>query len=167
MKTLTADWDGQKVKLTWLPKYQLQNQDIVTSVHAICIQNDKVVLSKITNRGFNYPGGHIEKDESPEEALHREVYEEAYVKGEITYLGVIEVNHKENSLFDIYGKYPIIGYQAFYRMDIKTCDLFLRENEAEARIWVEPSEIPYVIDDHEISSIILEDAISHKKNNIK
>ncbi|WP_397539317.1 NUDIX hydrolase [Rummeliibacillus pycnus] len=163
MKSISVDWDGQKVNLTWIPKYLLRNQDIITSVHAICIQNDKVLLSKIKNRGFNYPGGHIEKGESPEEALHREVYEEAYVKGDITYLGSIEVNHKENPYFDTYGKYPIVGYQVFYRMDIKTCDSFLRENEAETRIWVEPSEIPFVIDDHEIASVILENALSDVK----
>ncbi|WP_102691326.1 NUDIX domain-containing protein [Rummeliibacillus pycnus] len=167
MKTITVDWDGQKVKLTWLPQYPLQHQDIITSVHAICFQNDKVLLSKIKKRGFNYPGGHIEKGESPEEALHREVYEEAYVKGEITYLGVLEVNHKENHFFNTRGKYPIMSYQVFYRMDINTCDSFLRENESVARIWVEPSEIPYVIDDHEISLIILEEALSNKKEQQK
>ncbi|HWI46910.1 MAG TPA: NUDIX domain-containing protein [Rummeliibacillus sp.] len=160
MKPITIDWQGQIVNLTWLPNYLLKEGDIVTSVHAICIQNNKVLLSKIKNRGFNYPGGHIEIGESIEGALHREVYEEAYVKGDITYLGAIEVNHKENPCFEPNGKYPIVGYQAFYRMDIKTCDPFLRENEAEARIWVEPSEIPYVIDDHEIASIILENALT-------
>jgi len=159
MKTVIVYWNGHRVKLTWKPNFQLDELCIVTSVHAICIQDNKVLLSKIKDRGFSYPGGHIESGESTEEAIHREVYEEAYVKGDITYLGAIEVNHDENQTFVPGGKYPMIGYQSFYRMNVKECYPFLRENEGIARIWVEPSEIPYIIDDHELATMILEEAI--------
>ncbi|MGE7624899.1 NUDIX hydrolase [Viridibacillus sp. NPDC096237] len=91
--------------------------------------------------------------------MHREVYEEAYVKGDITYLGSIEVNHEENQSFVPGGKYPMIGYQSFYRMDVKECYPFLRENEGTARIWVEPTEVPFIIEDHELATIILDDAL--------
>jgi cyclopropane fatty-acyl-phospholipid synthase-like methyltransferase len=162
MKSMIVEWGGQPVKLTWLPDYNIKDEDIVTSVHAICVQNDKIVLSKIKNRGFNYPGGHIEKGESLEEAIHREVYEEAYIRGDITYIGAIEVNHKDNPHFDVTGKYPVVGYQAFYRMDVKSCDSFLRENESLARIWVEPAEVPYVREDHDLTVTILEKALSEE-----
>lgn len=162
MKSMIVEWGGQPVKLTWLPDYNIKDEDVVTSVHAICIQNNKIVLSKIKNRGFNYPGGHVEKGESLEEAIHREVYEEAYIKGDITYIGAIEVDHKDDQHFKMNGKYPVVGYQAFYRMDVKRCDPFLRENESLARIWVEPSEIPYVIEDHDIVLTILKKALSEE-----
>ncbi|MEX3623183.1 NUDIX domain-containing protein [Viridibacillus arvi] len=164
MKTVIVNWNEHRVKLTWKPNFQLDDLCIVTSVHAICIQNNKVLLSKIKDRGFNYPGGHIESGESAEEAMHREVYEEAYVKGNITYLGAIEVNHEENRQFVPGGKYPMIGYQSFYRMDVKECFPFLRENEGIARIWVEPSEIPFIIDDHELATIILDEAIQFESS---
>lgn len=160
MNSCTVNWSGKLVNLTWLPDYTIKDEDVVTSVHAICIQNNKIVLSKIKNRGYNYPGGHIEKGESPEAAIHREVYEEAYIKGDITYIGAIEVDHKDDPHFNMNGKYPVVGYQAFYRMDVKMCDPFLRENESLARIWVDPSEIPYVIEDHDLALTILEKALS-------
>lgn len=111
------------------------------------------------DRGFNILGGHVEAGETPEEAFHREAYEEGYVRGNIQYLGMIEVNHEDNPKFDPHGKYPMIGYQLFYRLDITECLPFLRENESTTRIWVEPSEVPYLINDHEIAIKILEVAL--------
>lgn len=132
----------------------------VTSVHAVCIKDEKVLLAHINHRGFNYPGGHVETGEKVEEAILRETYEEGYVKGTIKYIGSIEVSHKENPSFDSRGKYPLIAYQAFFRMDVTECLPFLREYESSARIWVEPSELPFVINDHELSKLILDDALT-------
>ncbi|MFE8702935.1 NUDIX domain-containing protein [Cytobacillus sp. FJAT-54145] len=152
------NWGGYPVKLTWLSKEKPQLSK-VTSVHAYCFHQGKILLVKVEGRGFNIPGGHIDEGETPEEALHREVIEEGYVKGAIKYIGALEVSHEENPLFNPAGKYPLIGYQMFYRMDIEECLPFLREHEAISRIWVEPEEIPYVMNDHKLSLLILQDAL--------
>ncbi|MEC1178438.1 NUDIX domain-containing protein [Metasolibacillus meyeri] len=134
-----VNWGGHRVKLTWLPNKAMDIQK-VTSVHGYCFYQGNILLVNVEGRGFSIPGGHVEKGESPEETFLREAYEEAYVEGNIQYLGAIEVNHEENPLFVESGKYPLIGYQLFYRMDIEKCHPFLRENETIARIWVEPKE---------------------------
>lgn len=156
-------WDSQTVVLTWQPYKQLQASDIVTSVHGYCFLDEKLVLVQVKGRGFNVPGGHIEKGERPEQALRREVYEEAYISGELTYIGAIEVDHSENERFAENGKYPIVGYQLFYRMDITKCFPFLRQNETTARIWVEPEEVPYMMNDHEIALLVLKEAVASKR----
>ncbi|MBE4909058.1 NUDIX domain-containing protein [Bacillus luteolus] len=158
-KTIYVNWDEHYIKLTWYPTTELPPHEKVTSVHGYCFYKDKILLVHINGRGFNTPGGHIEANETPEDALHREVYEEGYVKGTHRYIGMIEVSHEENPHFDPRGKYPLIGYQLFYRMDITECLPFKRENEATSRIWVEPEELPYVIDDHELSTLILKEAM--------
>ena len=160
MQSIFVNWDGGNVKLTWMPQLKLTNSLIVTSVHAVCIKDGYVLLSHIKQRGFNYPGGHIESGENLVDAILRETYEEAYVRGTIQYLGSIEVSHQENRMFDSNGKYPVIGYQAFYRMDVHECLPFLREHEALSRIWVEPAEVPFVINDHELTKVILEEALA-------
>lgn len=157
-----VNWGGHVVSLTWQPYKLLGPSDIVTSVHGYCFLDGKIVLVHVEGRGFNVPGGHIEAGETPEETLHREAYEEAYVTGALTYLGAIQVDHTENEKFVKNGKYPRIGYQLFYRMDITQCLPFLRQHETLSRIWVEPEEVPYVMDDHEIALLVLKEALDNK-----
>ena len=160
MQTIYVDWGGNNVKLTWMPQMKLTDSLKVTSVHAVCIKDEKVLLAHIKHRGFNYPGGHVKAGEKVEEAILRETYEEGYVKGTFKYIGSIEVSHKVNPSFDSSGKYPLIAYQAFFRMDVTECLPFLREYESSARIWVEPSELSFVINDHKLSKLILDDALT-------
>jgi len=155
-----VNWSGHPIKLTWLSQQTMQDISKVTSVHGICFHQDRVLLVHVKDRGFNYPGGHVEKDETPEETLHREALEEGYVKGTIQYIGAIEVSHEENPLFLEGGKYPIVGYQLFYKMAIQECLPFLREHETITRIWVEPEEIPYIIHNHELAHVILQEALT-------
>ncbi|TDX99777.1 UNVERIFIED_CONTAM: hypothetical protein BJ099_11598 [Lysinibacillus xylanilyticus] len=85
--------------------------------------------------------------------------------GNINYIGAIEVSHEVNPLFNSDSKYPLIGYQMFYSMEIQECLPFLREHETISRIWVEPQEVPYVINDHEFAHIVLQAALSNKPSN--
>ncbi|KIL38784.1 DNA mismatch repair protein MutT [Gordoniibacillus kamchatkensis] len=158
-KTIYANWGGHNVKLTWILSDTLPDITKVTSVHGYCFYQGKVLLVHVKGRGFDIPGGHVEQGESPEQAFHREAYEEGYVKGELRYLGMIEVSHEDNPLYQPGGKYPLVGYQLFYRMDIDQSLPFQRENESTSRIWVEPEEIAYVMNDHELSLLVLEEAL--------
>lgn len=124
MQTIFVDWGGNRVKLTWMPQLKLTESLKVTSVHAVCIKDEKVLLAYIKDRGFNYPGGHVETGEEVEETILRESYEEGYVKGTIRYIGSIEVSHKENPSFDSSGKYPLIAYQAFLEWMLPNVYLF-------------------------------------------
>ncbi|MGG5741787.1 MULTISPECIES: NUDIX hydrolase [Bacillus cereus group] len=78
-------------------------------------------MVKIKDQGFNMPGGHIEKGETPEQTLLREAMEEGYVTGNTSFLVFIKVSHEENSKYDPNGKYPLIGYQLFYQMNVTEC----------------------------------------------
>lgn len=157
--TRYVNWGGHNVKLTWIPSNTLPELHLVTSVHGVCLDNNKVLLVQIKDRGYNLPGGHIENGESPEEALRRECMEEGCIQcGSTSLIGMIKVSHEENPLFDENGKYPIVGYQLFYKTNIQECLPFKREKESITRIWVEPEEIPYVINDHELSHKIVTEA---------
>ncbi|MBJ9989957.1 NUDIX domain-containing protein [Paenibacillus sp. S28] len=157
-QTIRVEWGGQPVKLTWIPTKDMPDPAKVTSVHGICMLRGNVLAVHVDGRGFDIPGGHVEPGETPEEAFHREVLEEGSVRGRAVYIGMMEVSHEENEHFDPNGKYPLVGYQLFYRMDIEECLPFNRENECLARIWVEPEEFRYVID-HALLGLVLEEAL--------
>ena len=159
LKQTIVNWGGQKICLRWRPAKKISGTDKVTSVHGYCFYQEKVLLVHVNGRGFNVPGGHVEDGETAEEALHREIFEEAYVTGTSQYIGAIEVDHTDNPAFSEGGRYPKIGYQLFYRVDVKECLPFLRENETLSRIWVEAEELPYVMDDHELGLLILKESL--------
>ncbi|RJE86233.1 NUDIX domain-containing protein [Paenibacillus sp. 1011MAR3C5] len=158
--TIYADWGGHHVKLTWLPGADHPDAALVTSIHGVCMDQGKMMLVHVTGRGFNLPGGHVEDGETAEETLLRECMEEGYVRCEDPHLiGAIQVSHEDNPRFDPSGKYPLIGYQLFYRVRVAVCLPYLGEHECTARIWVEPELASRVMEDHNLAHLIVEEAV--------
>jgi 8-oxo-dGTP pyrophosphatase MutT (NUDIX family) len=134
-------WGEATVKLTWEATKSLPDSRLITSVHGFCFYQDQLLLVDLNHRGWDFPGGHIEKKETAEECFQREAMEEGYVSGSCRLLGSIIVDHTENPVWDENGKYPKIGYQVFYRMDIETVHPFQAEYESTQRIFIPINEV--------------------------
>ncbi|SDC47198.1 8-oxo-dGTP diphosphatase [Pelagirhabdus alkalitolerans] len=64
-------------------------------VFVICRYHGKWLLTRHKTRGLEFPGGKVEKNESPEEAALREVYEETGgLVNQLRYLGQYYVDGK-------------------------------------------------------------------------
>ncbi|MFD1928415.1 NUDIX domain-containing protein [Sporosarcina siberiensis] len=151
-----VNWGEAKVKLTWRPESNYPQNHLITSVHGFCFHKNKLLLVNLNHRGWDFPGGHIELNETPVECLRREAMEEGYVEGECHYLGYIVVDHNENQNWNKDSPYPKVGYQLFYRMDVKKLHSFAGEYEAVERIFIDPKEISdYYRDWHELYQDIL------------
>lgn len=112
----------------------------VSSVHCFPIKDNEVLFT-INPRGKDIIGGHVEKDETVEEALIREAMEEACIiptKYEI--IGAIEVNNRDNPQALEKG-YPIKGYQLFYKITEFTTKEFKQTHECNGREYIDINEI--------------------------
>ncbi|GGE35106.1 hypothetical protein GCM10011391_12280 [Pullulanibacillus camelliae] len=163
MTTKYMQWGNGKVKLTWKPDRQLPERKRITSVHGLCFKEDQLLLVLLNDRGWDFPGGHIENEEAPEECFKREAYEEGYVSGKCLPLGYIVVDHHENPNWDEKGPYPKVGYQVFYRMAIEDLHEFKAEYESGERMFIEPSKITkYYHDWNELYQEILDEALKQQ-----
>ena len=75
-------WDGKEYKLVWKDGDsfdEIKDKDLQQS-YGVCFYDSKLVIGGNGNNKWGLIGGHIEKGETPETALVREVQEEANMK---------------------------------------------------------------------------------------
>ncbi|MCM3004075.1 NUDIX hydrolase [Priestia koreensis] len=159
MTTTYVTWGESRVKLTWQPSHELPDRSLITSVHGFCFQDGNLLMVKL-DRGWDFPGGHIEGDETPEHCFAREALEEAYVKGTCELLGYMVIDHNENSAWSEDSPYPKVGFQVFYKMDILELLPFEGKHESVTRTFISPSEVDaYYEDWHNLYQEILDQAL--------
>jgi 8-oxo-dGTP diphosphatase len=139
MTSTYVDWGGHKLKLTW-ESGLMPERELMTSVHGICFYQKKLMMVNLNDRGWDFPGGHIEVGETAEVCFKREAMEEGYVEGKCMLLGSVEVNHNDNPLWNNSSPYPKVGYQVFYRMDIMKLHPFAAGYESSERIFIQPED---------------------------
>lgn len=77
IETSNLNWFGKKIKLELFTDTNFENLSPISQVQAVCfVGKNKIVLYRNKRGGYGCPGGGIEKGESFEEALGREIYEE-------------------------------------------------------------------------------------------
>jgi glycosyltransferase involved in cell wall biosynthesis/8-oxo-dGTP pyrophosphatase MutT (NUDIX family) len=87
----------------------------VTSCMAVVIVDDEYVAISCPERGWGLPGGHVEKGESPEDAIVREVWEETGIKIREEDLRIVGGWHIKNLVTTKSNrKYPTEAYQLLY-----------------------------------------------------
>jgi inorganic pyrophosphatase len=71
-------FSGKRFEATWQSEGELPPRNQVTQASAVCFtSDDQIVMISGDGIAWNIPGGHPEEGESPDDALSREVWEEA------------------------------------------------------------------------------------------
>ncbi|MCA0987475.1 NUDIX hydrolase [Guptibacillus algicola] len=141
MRSIVVNWGESRVSLSWHASNTLPHRELITSVHGFCFKDGKFLLVKLNDRGWDFPGGHIEEGETPEECFQREAFEEGYVSGACTLLGSIVVDHRNNDQWDEWSPYPKVGYQVFYSMAITEVHPFEGNYESGERIFIDAKDV--------------------------
>lgn len=131
-----------EVILTWIDNYSFFKLGHVAISSCFVIPKlfscSTIILTK-NNRGIDFIGGHVEKNEKPYSAMIREAKEEASITVlSSVFLGAIEVF---NPNWKAHDKYPETSYQLFYLTEDYTIDDFVQTHECSERVFVDLSEV--------------------------
>lgn len=144
MTQVTTTWGKHEVILHWLAIEDLPKDAVITTAHGICFSDpEHILLVNLDTRGWDFPGGHMEGSETPEECFLREAMEEACISGDLTLIGYVAVDNRNDNFWDS-SMYPAIGYQAYYRMDITEFHPFLQDFESSERNTFAVSDVKVI-----------------------
>lgn len=149
--------------ISWLPQPnevllvladRLPPRELITSALALAFHEGEFLMTKLHDRGWDIPGGHIEAGETPEETMRREVMEEAMVTlGSVQLLGYQQIRLLGDVPMDYRYPHPD-SYQTFYLGIVATVLPFVPTDEsldraffsiAEARTqrWVQENQLMF------------------------
>ncbi|MBI2590596.1 MAG: NUDIX hydrolase [Candidatus Blackburnbacteria bacterium] len=80
--TQTTEWKGGRFVVEWAKTRSLKGISPVTQVYGVCFndKNEILIARKVGEEKWIIPGGHPERDETIEQALKREMVEEADIR---------------------------------------------------------------------------------------
>jgi len=139
-KETDLDWLPPGTELSVIKSNKLPAVELITSVFTLCFSGNKLLMINHDERGWDLPGGHIEPGESLEEALRREVLEEAGATLS-EYKRFFHVKTQLNGPKPPEWKYPYpVCYMVCYLSKLDSLNEFKGEFETSDRALLTPEE---------------------------
>ncbi len=135
--------------ISWLPQPgegrlfvadELPPRELCKTAFGFVFDGERVLLTRLRDRDWDIPGGHIDTGESPEQAAVREVWEETSVRVEIIDpIGFHEVEIFAPNPADFGWSHPI-SVQVYFRCRLIEMCSFEANSESSDRAFFEADE---------------------------
>jgi len=113
----------------------------ISTAFALAFAEDALLLTRLFDRGWDVPGGHLHPGESPEAAMRRETYEETGAHlGDAHLIGYQKVRILAPMPPNYRYPYPE-SYQVFYAAPVLALDPFTGDAEAIGRDLFSPDTL--------------------------
>ncbi len=118
------NWGQQPVRLTAWLRDTLPEDAPVTSVHIVALFGSRLLVVRDRKGIYGFPGGRLDRGETREQAMDREVYEEAnaFVEPGYALFAVIKIEYTQKLPGRVYPNE--FSYLAMYAGKIKALDPF-------------------------------------------
>ena len=137
--------EGQNILETYLAE-TLPTIELCTAAYAIVIKDKRLLHTELREgerptKQLDIPGGHLDRDETPEHGVVRETYEETGVRVKVVkpvgYMQVTILSEKPENY-----RYPYpVSYMVFYLCEIVEETAFDGGEETHGRIWIPFGEL--------------------------
>lgn len=133
---------GKNTEVKFEPFTDIPKDIPVTACMIMALLDNKYLVLSSPKRGWGLPGGHTEKEETPQETAIRELFEETAVQIDPKSLQVVggwlakKINKTPKN-----EKYPDLAYMLLFTANIKKINQFSKAFETYDRIFVPISQV--------------------------
>jgi len=124
----------------WILSHESPPLSLSTSALALIFDVDLLLMTQLSVRDWDIPGGHIERDETPEQTVTRELYEETYaIARQLRLFAHQKITIHTDVPTDYKYPYPT-SYQLIFIGEVDRFDPFVATSEALNRNLFAPNE---------------------------
>lgn len=136
------EYEGRRTQTWFVESEEMPPAHLITAALGFIFDGDSLLLARIEGRDWDLPGGHLEPGEAPEQAMRREVMEEAGAVVGRACLFAHQHIHSDDPVPEGF-RYPHPdAYMVFFLGEVERLAPFVSTLESTERRLFSPEEAP-------------------------